>query len=93
MTIRKRKEQKDADIYLNNKPIPQVHRLKYLGIIFDSKLTFKEHINYTADKCTKLIFSLPKVAKLNWGVKSRSPEDSLHRMNLTPPPIWSSSVD
>jgi len=47
---RKRKEQKDVHIYLNNKPIPQVHRLKYLGIIFDSKLTFKEYINYMADK-------------------------------------------
>jgi len=43
MTIRKRKEQKDLEIYLNNKLIPQVHSLKYLGIIFDSKFTFKEH--------------------------------------------------
>jgi len=50
MSRRKRKEQKDVDTYLNNKPIPQVHRLKYLGIIFDSKLTFKEYINYMADK-------------------------------------------
>jgi len=28
MTRRKRKEEKDVDIYLNNKPIPQVHTLK-----------------------------------------------------------------
>jgi len=26
----------------------------------------KEHINYMADKCTKLIFSLSIAAKLNW---------------------------
>jgi len=32
MTRRKRKEQKVA-IYLNNKLIPQVHRLKYVGKI------------------------------------------------------------
>jgi len=62
---RKRKEQKEVAIHLNNKIIPQVHRLKYLGIIFDIKLTFKEHINCMANNCTKLIFSLSKAAKLN----------------------------
>jgi hypothetical protein len=46
MTRRKRKERKDLEIYLNNKPLLQVYSLKYLGIIFDSKLTFREHINY-----------------------------------------------
>jgi hypothetical protein len=40
--------------------------MKYLGIIFDSKLTFREHINYMAEKCTILIFALSKSAKLNW---------------------------
>jgi hypothetical protein len=69
MTRRKRKERKDLEIYLNNKPLSQVHSLKYLGIIFDSKLTFREHINYMAEKCTKLISALSKWAKLNWGLK------------------------
>jgi len=56
---------------LNNKLIPQVDRLKYLGI-FDRKLTFKEHINYMANKCTKLIFSLSKTAKMNWGLNHKA---------------------
>ena len=43
--------------------------MKYLGVIFDSKLTFKEHINYMAEKCTKLIFALSKLSKLNWELK------------------------
>jgi len=57
-----------------NKLIPQVHRLKYLGIIlvFDRKLTFKEHINYMANKWTKLIFSLSKAAKRNWGLNYKA---------------------
>jgi hypothetical protein len=42
--------------------------MKYLGIIFDNKLTFREHINYMAEKCTKLIFALSKSAKLNSGL-------------------------
>ena len=45
-----------------------MHSLKYLGAIFDNKLTFREHINYMAEKCTKLIFALSKSAKLNWGL-------------------------
>jgi hypothetical protein len=57
---------------LNNKPIPQLQRLKYLGIIFDRELTFKEHINYITAKCTELIFSLSKAAKLNWGLNYKS---------------------
>jgi len=65
---RKQKERKELEIYLNSKPLLQVHSLKYLGIIFDSKLTFREHINYMAEKCTKLIFTLSKSAKLNWGL-------------------------
>jgi len=69
MSRRKRKEQKEIAIYLNNKPIPQVNRLKYLSIIYDKKLTFKEHINYKANKCRKLIFSLFKAAKLNSGLR------------------------
>jgi hypothetical protein len=36
---RKRKEEKEIEMYLNNKLLLQVHSLKYLGIIFDSKLS------------------------------------------------------
>ena len=44
----------------------QVYRLNYLEIILDSKLTFKDHIIAMMDKCSKLIFTLSKSAKLNW---------------------------
>jgi len=44
LSRRKRKEQKEIAVYLNNKVIAQVNSLKYLGIIFDYKLTFKVHI-------------------------------------------------
>jgi len=46
----------------------QVYRLKYQGIILDSKLTFRNHIIAMTDKCSKLIFTLSKSAKLNWGL-------------------------
>jgi hypothetical protein len=45
----------------------QVNSLKYLEI-FDSKLTFRDHTITMTDKCSKLIFALSKLAKLNWGL-------------------------
>ena len=66
---RRRGEKKEIQIYLNNKILKQVNSIKYLGIIFDSKMTFRDHINYVEKKCTKLIFSLSKSAKITWGLK------------------------
>ena len=68
---RKRKKKKEIEIYVNNKILKQVSSLKYLGIIFDSKLTFREHLTYIEEKCTKIIFSLAKSAKLTWGLKQK----------------------
>jgi hypothetical protein len=34
------------EIYLNFRAVTQLISIKYLGIIIDSKLTFREHINY-----------------------------------------------
>jgi len=41
---RKRSENKDVSIYLNNKLLEEVNTIKYLGIIIDSKLNFREHL-------------------------------------------------
>jgi ribonuclease HI len=72
LSRRKRKERKDVTIYLNSRPLTQVQNLKYLGIILDTKLTFKDHLNYIAEKCSKLIFALTRTAKLNWGLGHRA---------------------
>jgi len=68
MTRRKRKEREDLELYLNNKLLRQVKTMKYLGIIIDSKLTFREHITQATEKCRKIIFALSRSAKLNWGL-------------------------
>ena len=44
-------------------------KIKYLGIIIDSKFKFNEHIKYITDRCTKLINAFSKSARLNWGLK------------------------
>jgi len=68
MTRRKRKERKEVMLYLNSRPITQVKTLKYLGIILDQKLTFRDHINHITEKCSRLIFALSKSAKIHWGL-------------------------
>ena len=55
---RKRKENKNITVYLNNKPLEQVTQIKYLGIILDHKFRFNEHITHTAEKSAILIHSL-----------------------------------
>jgi len=41
---RKRRENKYVFIYLNNKLLEHVNTIKYLGIIIDNKLNFREHL-------------------------------------------------
>jgi len=63
-----------------------------LGIIFDYKLNFREHINYVAEKCKKLIFQLAKSAKLNWGLSLKALQ-TIHLGGIQPlliygAPVW-----
>jgi len=69
MSRRRRTERKETEIYVNNKTLKQVNNINYLRIIFDNKITFRDHINCTEEKCTKLIFSLSKSATITWGLK------------------------
>ena len=46
LTRRKRKEKKEIAVYINNKILNQVNQIRYLGILFDNKETFRGHINY-----------------------------------------------
>jgi len=72
MSRKKRKEKKEIDISINNKTLKQVNSIRYLGIIFDTKLTFREHVTHIEGKCAKLIFSLAKSAKMTWGRKHKA---------------------
>jgi len=66
LTSRRRKERKAMDIYLNNSDLEQLDKIKYLGIIIDSKFKFTEHIKYITDRRTKLINALSKSARIKW---------------------------
>ena len=57
---RKWREQGNITVYLNNKQLEQVTRMKYLGIIIDHKFRFQEHINYAAERCANLFTTYQK---------------------------------
>ena len=47
--------------------IPVVDQFKFLGVIFDRKLSFIPHINYLKAKCHKALQLLRGVAHMVWG--------------------------
>ena len=93
---RKRKENKEINIYLNNKPLQQVTTMKYLGIIIDNKFKFSDHIRYTAEKSGKLIHSLSKSAKLTWGLNHEALQ-TIYKGAVLPlllygAPVWAEAM-
>jgi hypothetical protein len=91
MTRRRRKEKKEIEIYVNNKTLNQVNNLKYLHIIFDSKLLFREHINNMEEKCLKLIFALSRSAKVTWGLR-HEPLKTIYTGGILPLMIYGAPV-
>ena len=57
---------------LNGSPIPVVEETKFLGIIFDRKLSFLPHIRQLKEKCTKALNLLRVVAHTTWGADQQT---------------------
>jgi hypothetical protein len=65
--------------------------MKYSGRIID-KFKFSEYISYAAEKCTKLIHSLSKSAKISWGLKHEA-QKTIYKGAVLPllldrAPVW-----
>ena len=59
-------------MYLCGSPIDRKDHTKYLGVIFDSKLTWKLHILDLVERCKKDINLLKMVARKQWGGDRKS---------------------
>ena len=57
---------------LNGMPIPVVEKTKFLGMIFDRKLSFIPHLYYLKEKCLKAINLLLVVAHTSWGADQQT---------------------
>jgi len=77
--------------------LEQVKKIKYLGIIFDSKITFRDLVNYVDEKCTKLIFTFSKSAKVTWGLKHTALKTiyvgGILQLILYGAPVWKGVLD
>ena len=62
-----RKAHDDPVLILDGQPIPVVEKTKFLGVIFDKKLTFITHIKKLKAKCQKALNLLRVVAHTDWG--------------------------
>ena len=62
-----RKLHLDPVLKIDHTEIPIVEHYKYLGIIFDRKLSFISHIKYLITKYNKTIQLLRTIAHTNWG--------------------------
>ncbi|KAJ4446505.1 hypothetical protein ANN_13201 [Periplaneta americana] len=54
-------------LYLNNNKLPIVNTIKFLGIIFDRKLTWAPHLAALKEECLRRISFLKTLAARNWG--------------------------
>ena len=57
----------DPELTLDGIQIEVVPEFKFLGLLFDSKLSFIPHINYLSKKCHKALNLLRVVSSMDWG--------------------------
>jgi hypothetical protein len=61
-----------------------------------TKFKFSQLISYAAEKCTKLIYSLSKSAKISWGLKYEALK-TMYKGVILPPllygaPVWTEAM-
>jgi len=69
---RLRKPHLDPSLTLNDTLIPVVEETKFLGLIFDHKLSFISHIKHLKEKCTKALNLLRVIAHTTWGADQQT---------------------
>lgn len=59
-------------ITLQGSEIKRDDHVKFLGVIFDNRLTWNKHVNYIVDKCKKRINLLRSLTGQTWGSSTRA---------------------
>ena len=57
----------DPDLYLGNRRISCVEETRYLGLVFDSRLTWVPHLKYIKSACQRVLSLLRVLAHTSWG--------------------------
>ena len=56
---------------LNKDQIAVQHQFKFLGMIFDTRFTWKDHVAYIKAKCLKRLNLLRRVSGTSWGASKK----------------------
>ena len=65
-----RKQHNDPELYISGTKIPVVKEVKFLGVLFDNKLSFIPHNKYLKAKCLKALNLLKVLSNTKWGSDS-----------------------
>jgi len=57
---------------INNQSVKIDNKAKFLGLIFDSKLNWNDHISYLEQKCKKRLHLMRAVAGNSWGANKKA---------------------
>jgi len=66
-TNRRNKRLDKVKLHVNGKAIKVQTTVKFLGVIFDSHMSWKPHIDYVADRCNKRLNLMRVMAGTPWG--------------------------
>ena len=69
---RKRGLQNEPELSIKDHLISFENKAKFLGMVFDQRLYWKEHIDYLRAKCLKSLNLLKCLSKLSWGASRSS---------------------
>ena len=64
---RKRNQVLQPSLHVNNQSIKVSNQVKFLGVIFDSKLSFLPHIKYLKNSCQNELNILKVISHTDWG--------------------------
>ena len=57
----------DPDLRLDNVTLPYVPSIKFLGLLWDTRLTWRGHVSTLQGECKKLLGLLRSISSHDWG--------------------------
>ncbi|KAF6217313.1 hypothetical protein GE061_001667 [Apolygus lucorum] len=93
MHITRRRAIRDIKVYLLGTELEQVRKLKYLGVMFNNRFRWNDHVTYVCERSSRLVNALSRSAKVYWGMGSGA-LDVIYRGAILPifsyaAPVWS----
>ena len=68
----KHDNQSDNKLSIDKVKLKWAKEVKFLGLIFDHRLTWNSHINYVADRCKSRLNLMRSISGSNWGADKKS---------------------